>query len=78
MHRFSPHDELVHVGRLRFEGLTPRKSAQPVRERGGPLCRGLGGRYVSIDVPDPALPYAGLHHLEAAGDPGQQVVEIMG
>ncbi len=77
-------DQLVHaghelsdVGRLRRERLAAREREQPMGQRRGTSGRALRGTDVAIDLGDAALPDADLQQLEAAGDPGEQVVEVV-
>ena len=70
-------DQPVDVGRLGVERLAPREREQPVRERRRALRGTLCGDQVTVEITDAALGHADLQQLEAAGDAGQQVVEIM-
>jgi hypothetical protein len=70
-------DQRVHVGRLGIERLPAGERQQTVGQRCGPLGGPQGGDHVLFDVLDPALTDAGVHQLQGAMDPGQQVVEVV-
>ena len=57
--------------------LPPGKCQQAVRQGGGTLRRALGALHVAFDLGESALIQALLHQLQAAGDPGEEIVEIM-
>ena len=73
-----PHHEPVRVGRLRIERLAAREGEQAVGERRRALRRALRRVDVAVDVLDrgPA-PMPRLQQLQAAGDAGQQIVEVV-
>ena len=70
-------DQPVDVGRLGVERLPAREGQQPVGQRRGPLGRALGRDDVAVEVAEPALRDPRLQQLQAAGDAGQQVVEVV-
>ena len=48
-----------------------------MRQRRGALHRALRRQQIPIEVGGPALRHAHLHHLQAAADAGQQIVEVV-
>ena len=67
---------LTSVG-LRIERLPAREGQQPVGQRRGALGGALRGGDVAVELVDAALRHARLQQLQAAGDAGQQVVEVV-
>ena len=72
-----PGDQPVHVRRLRIERLAAREGEQAVRQGRRALRGALRGRDVTLDVSDPSLRDPGGEQLQAADNPGQQVVEVV-
>ena len=71
-------DQPVRVGRLGVERLSAREGEQAVRQRRGALRRALRGGDVALEFTvAAALVDAAPQQLEAAGDAGQQVVEVV-
>ncbi len=78
-------DQLFHAGhqridvdRRRRQRLAPREGQQAVRERGGAPGGALRHRDVTLEVAEAPLAHPDLHQVERAGDPRQQVVEVVG
>ena len=70
-------DEAVRVGRSRRQRLAAREREQPVGQRRRPPRRTLRGADVAVDLAGAPLRQPRLHHLQGAGDAGQQVVEVV-
>ncbi len=70
-------DQPVHVGRLGFQRLPSRERQQPVRQRRRPVGGALRGLDVARRLVMAPLPHPRLQQLQAAGDAGQQVVEVV-
>ena len=80
----GPADEVLHaahqhvdVRRAGIERLPPRKGEQAMRQCRGATRGTLRCDHVAIELGDPALPDAQRHQLEAAGNAGEQIVEIV-
>ena len=70
-------DELVDVDGFWLQRLPARKREHPVGEGGRAFRRALRHVDVALEVVVPSLVQPALHQFEAAGDAGQQVVEVV-
>ena len=71
-------DQLVYVHRFGVKGLSAGERQQPMSESRRALGGASGHRYVALEIAARRLADPRLQQFEAADDPGQQIVEIVG
>ncbi len=75
---FHVMNQAVDVGDSRRQCLASRERQQAVSQRRRAAYRALGDRHVTAKVADAALGQAFGDQFQAAGNAGQQIVEVMG
>ena len=70
--------QLVDLGGFRGQGLAAGEGQQPMGQGRGALGAALGSRQVFFQLGEAPLANSQAHEVEAARDPGEQVVEIVG